>query len=359
MFFRSHVHRFVPILLVALSVSVSARAGQRAAVVIKSVSMTTAGTEAVVTVEANGALPAPTAGTVDNPPRIFLDFPGVGSAVPAVTRSTDARIRRVRVGINSVSPLITRVVLDLVAHEPHRIVQAPGRVMVVLGLSEGSATTAAAPPPATPPIPLPPSPSTATKPPPVSTAAPKPSPAPAPATPVDAPPPGRSVAGPPPVPPLPEPTRPTPTDSAATTPDRSSRPTRSSYRPSAPPPSPRDQQRYLEQIRGILDRAHLQRPLLRTIETMGDLDADRLLMAMREWRQVSEELAEVVPPESLRIQHDLILQSARFALHATTLRVESDPDDAEGKKNAGSAAAGAILMFDRACEQVGCPKDDR
>jgi AMIN domain len=346
MFSRSHVHRFVPILLVTLSVSVSARAGQRAAVVIKSVSMTTAGTEAVVTVEANGALPAPTAGTVDNPPRIFLDFPGVGSAVPAVTRSTDSRIRRVRVGINSVSPLITRVVLDLVANEPHRIVQAPGRVMVVIGLPEGSAT------PATPLIPLPPSPSTTTKPPPpVSSAAPKPSPAPAPAKPVDAP---------PPVPPLPEPTRPTPTDSAATPADRSSRPTRSSYRPSSPPPSPRDQQRYLEQIRGILDRAHLQRPLLRTIETMGDLDSDRLLLAMRELRQVSEELAEVVPPETLRTQHDLILQSARFALLAATIRVEAgDQGDAEGKKNAASAAAGAILMFDRACEQVGCPKDDR
>jgi hypothetical protein len=115
----------------------------------------------------------------------------------------------------------------------------------------------------------------------------------------------------------------------------------------------------LEQIRGIVDRVHLQRPLLRMIETMGDLDSNRLLMAMREWRQVSEELAEVVPPETLRIQHDLILQSARFALHATTLRVESDQDDAEGRKNAAAAAAGAILMFDRACEQIGCAKDDR
>ena len=80
-----------------------------------------------------GTLPLPTSGAADGPPRIFFDFPGVALKAPAVTASTDPRIRRIRAAVNSVRPLVTRVVLDLVALQPYRLEGGPGRVRVIVG----------------------------------------------------------------------------------------------------------------------------------------------------------------------------------------------------------------------------------
>ena len=45
--------------------------------------------------------------------RLFLDFPGVSPQMAAVTAIGKDPVERVRVGVNSQDPLVTRVVIDL------------------------------------------------------------------------------------------------------------------------------------------------------------------------------------------------------------------------------------------------------
>ena len=106
------------------------------AMAIRAITMSASGpngSTVVVTIEGTGTLPLPTSGAADEPPRIFFDFPGVTLKAPAVIASMDPRIRRIRSAVNSVRPLVTRVVLDLVALQPYRVESGPGRVRVVVG----------------------------------------------------------------------------------------------------------------------------------------------------------------------------------------------------------------------------------
>ena len=65
-------------------------------------------------------------------------------------------------------------------------------------------------------------------------------------------------------------------------------------------------------------------------------------------------------PDSLRSQHDMLVQSTILALMATRLRLEAfRTTDAATLRNAASAAAGATLLLDRACADLGCPDPNR
>jgi hypothetical protein len=344
----------IGLLLVMGLVRPAASAGQRAPIAVTSIRATTVSTEAVVVIAADGPLPAPTVGTLDEPPRIFLDFAGIGTRVPTVTRSTDARIRRVRAAVHSAQPLVTRVVVDLAAHEPHRIEQSPGRVLIVIGGSGPS--TASVPTPADPASAIPaPTPTV-----PVTTAPPT--------APAADPPRGSSETAIPPVPPLPDPpgasdrpaSRPLATaPRVRSVPDPSSAretsATRKPYRPPAPPPPAKDLERYREQVRTALDRLRLQQPLLQLLSSYEEVTLDRLRMAAAELQRLAQELTGITPPESLRAQHNLVVQAARLGITATTLRMEAaSTSDAATLRNAASAASGAMLMLNRACEDIGC-----
>ena len=116
--------------LIAAGVETAPGAAQAAGTTaIRRIAIATRGPAVVVTIEGSGNLPLPTAGFADEPPRIFFDFPGVALAAPRMTSSPDPRIRRVRAGVYSAAPLVTRVVLDLVAAEAYRVEQAKGRIM--------------------------------------------------------------------------------------------------------------------------------------------------------------------------------------------------------------------------------------
>lgn len=61
----------------------------------------------------------------DAPPRVLVDFQNVEAGkTPAVTRVGAHDIRRVRVGVNSRTPLVTRVVIDLAKKMPYRVTSA-------------------------------------------------------------------------------------------------------------------------------------------------------------------------------------------------------------------------------------------
>jgi hypothetical protein len=363
------------------------------ATAIQSISVSANGPALVVVIEGNGALPTPTPGVADGPPRIFLDFPGVGLRASKVTASTDPRLQRVRAAVNSVSPMITRVVLDLAAAQPFVLENGSNRVSIVVGAAAGVVPTAGArraptapaakpTPPPTSASPSTPAPSPVT---PTSTARTVPPPMPVPMTspaPPPAGPPPAPVAEPfpaiPPVPNLPGPAnaapprataaaRPPESAPAATTPAPAPKvtvppvpPARSSSPSSLPVPPPKDLDRYRRQVSPALDRLRLQEPLLMSLDSAESQPMDRVQLAVEEFERLRGELAGIKPPDSLRSQHDMLIQSTTLALMATRLRVEAfRTSDPATLRNVASAAAGATLLLDRACADLGCPDSGR
>lgn len=87
---------------------------------------------------------------------------------------------------------------------------------------------------------------------------------------------------------------------------------------------------------------------------------DRVQLAVEEFERLRQELAGIKPPDSLRSQHDMLIQSTTLALMATRLRVEAfRTSDPATLRNVASAAAGATLLLDRACADIGCPESGR
>ena len=93
--------------------------------------------EASVFLSADGALPSPEVGVLADPPRIYLDFPGVAAATEGVRVNGDLLVRGVRVSVSQSQPLVTRVVIDLARPAPHRIEAGQrdsGQLTVVVGV---------------------------------------------------------------------------------------------------------------------------------------------------------------------------------------------------------------------------------
>ncbi len=339
----------------ALGVMLSAgavRAESQAApsIAIRAITMTPGQPALVVTIEATGKLPVPSSGVVEGPPRIYFDFPGVALKARRVTASSDPRVLRVRAGVHSVKPLVTRVVLDLVALQPYSLEHGPAGVRVIVGGAAGQFSEG-----------IPPVPSLPEPPPPTRERVVTPSPAVREPTP--------PAIGPPTTPvsaaPVSEPavTRAAPIPERP--PARSSSPTSAPPRASSPPPSlPRppakDVERYRRQIAPALDRLRLQEPLLTSLGNAESQTMDRVQLAVEEFERLRVELAGTKPPDSVRSHHDMLIQSTTLALMATRLRLEafrtSDPGTL---RNAASAAAGATLLLDRVCADLGCPDSGR
>ncbi len=90
------------------------------ATTIKGVQIERSGDVWIVKIEADGPLPAPKIGELDAPARVFLDFSGVRARTGTVQGVTGAPVVRVRTAVNSTSPLVARVVIDLAFKQPIR-----------------------------------------------------------------------------------------------------------------------------------------------------------------------------------------------------------------------------------------------
>jgi type IV pilus secretin PilQ/predicted competence protein len=99
-----------------------------------------------IAIAGDGALaPASVEVAKDAPPRLLLDFPGLTSrGVPAVTDIKRGDVQRVRVGTNSVTPLVTRVVIDLAKNLPYRVEEKDTEVHVLFDESAAAAPSASA-----------------------------------------------------------------------------------------------------------------------------------------------------------------------------------------------------------------------
>ena len=103
-----------------------------------------------VTLAGNGRLVATRVEEVkDLPPRVLLDFEGVGiGRVPAATMVKQGDVERVRVAINSRTPLITRVVIDLAKKLPYTVETVGEELRVLFNRAVDAAASAVTPDPA-------------------------------------------------------------------------------------------------------------------------------------------------------------------------------------------------------------------
>jgi hypothetical protein len=276
---------------------------------------------------------------LQDPPRVYLDFLNVSMGdVPVRVASTAAPVLRVRVGSHS-TPLSTRVVIDLSAAQPHRFEMDGGSVKVVIGRTDAAAPAAAA---STVPIAAPPAVRLPPSPPPVGltgtwTDIPRvPSLPASPAEPAASP--GSPLTSPPALPPAP-PLRPAP-----------------SYAPIGPTPPQPDIERYRKQAWGSLDRLRLQQPLLIALDIGQSETAERVQMAVAEFERITQDLKTIKAPDTMALYHAMLVQASSLALQAFSLRLDAfRTGDANTTRNASSAAAGAVMLLDRACSVVNCP----
>ena len=97
-----------------------------------------------VTLSGNGRLtPADVSETQDRPRRLVLDFPNVSSKAPAQTSVEGPLVKRVRVGVNSREPLVTRVVMELSDNTRYHVERtaADGRDLAVVFESDQASGT--------------------------------------------------------------------------------------------------------------------------------------------------------------------------------------------------------------------------
>jgi hypothetical protein len=336
------------------------------------------GGPSTVILEANGPLPDPAGDSLAGPPRVFVDLPGVVAA-PTLTRTgRDPLILRARVARYSDVPLVTRVVLDLSRVSRFRVdasARAAGRLVLML---EGSATAAPSPaasvqpaarakpaatgaPPARPAPRTTPSPTGVPAPAPVqrtSRAAPLAPPASSPRAGEPRPEPGRGARPEPGRGARPEPgrgARPEPGRGTPPDPEKPAGTLRTArLRPNAArEPSAAQVEAYTAQIAALVSRLQGLRPLLLAIDRREEITTD-LNAAAAEFDAIGRILTAIKPIPSRAGTHGMLLQACVLGSRATrTLQDATRSRDAAEEWNAASAAAGALILLDRAIGDIG------
>jgi len=278
-----------------------------------------------VVLEADGPLPEPTTGAVDGPPRIYLDLKDVRPGSVVRLGESDALVRRTRVALHSENPVSSRVVIDLYKPSPYRVDssgRAEGRLIIVLGAS--SSTPAAAP--------------SSSVPGPVRTTPPAPA---APSS--SAPDPVRTT---PPALAAPSSSAPGP---ARTTPPAPATPSTSGPEsPSAPNRRASGPDAYVAQVSVVLGRLQALRPVLVSIDRRAEQPAGDLTAAAAEFDAVARILAAIRVPASRETTQALLVRASALGARASRMRLDSTQTEDVSGWNAASAAAGALLMLDRA-----------
>ncbi len=313
----------------------------------------------VVTLEADGALPSPQIGVLDNPPRIYLDFPGVGTRTRGLRAAENSLVRGVRVAVNQAEPLVTRVVIDLAQGATHSIdagLRDKGVISIVVSNPASQAAGIPAQPAVTqaPPLPAVEAPAreqslpprvgqTSSVPPPAATPGPPPAAAATPAPPMP------SL---PPAPALPS-AAPPPAENAAArarTFDQFAREARVTV---ARAPE-KDVIRYLKDASAPLQRIENLRPVLLLLDALSAVPERRLNEVAQEFDAIRRTLARIEPPQTLRSAHDDLLRTCALGGAAARARLDrTAPDDSARAWNAASAAAGALMLLERVRAELG------
>lgn len=113
--------------------------------------------------------------------------------------------------------------------------------------------------------------------------------------------------------------------------------------------------RYRAAATPALERMQALRPLVSAMAAAGDAGPDAATAAA-ELEGLARTLRGLKPPPALATTHDLLLRFCALAGRAARLR--SDPAaaaDPASARNASSAAAGALIVLDRALADLGYP----
>ncbi len=106
-----------------------------AATMIESIRAAHVGERTTVTLRGNGQLtPANVEESTDRPRRLVLDFADVSASSTAQTDVRSPLVQRVRVGVNSRVPLVTRVVMEIADTATYHIERSgePGHALAVV-----------------------------------------------------------------------------------------------------------------------------------------------------------------------------------------------------------------------------------
>lgn len=269
------------------------KAGKRAPTTLRAVTIAASRDGATVVIEAGGPLPQPASGIAPNPPRIYIDLADVlpGQAIPPAAQNP--MVTRVRIATHSASPLVTRVVIDLAKATTYGVDfsdRERGRIVVMLGVADPTAS------PPTQPSPPVPSSSPSAK--------------------------AQSGGQPP-------------------------------SAPSAPGRSASAENTYDLRVSAVLLRLHAMRPLLESIDRSTDNLPANLDAAVNEFEAIGKVLAAIKPPRSREGTHALLQRACTMGARAVRMRQDgARTNDPAVAPNAASAAAGALMMLDRANKEL-------
>ena len=116
----------------------------------------------------------------------------------------------------------------------------------------------------------------------------------------------------------------------------------------------KDVAQYLQRTLHVIERLERLRPLLASLDALTALPDEQLKAAADEFRSIRQALAAIVPPRTLAAAHELFGEACVIGATAAAVRIAADvPDDSTRAWNAAAAAAGAIMLVDRARAEVG------
>ena len=116
-----------------------------------------------------------------------------------------------------------------------------------------------------------------------------------------------------------------------------------------------DIESYRRQLSGALERLESRRPVLAAIDLDQDVTAETLASTAADFKDLRRILEAAKPADVIRPTHDLLIASCVLGAGAAGQRIDAArANDLQMRRNAASAAAGALMLLDRACAALGC-----
>jgi hypothetical protein len=299
---------FIAVAAIAVAASSPRQASVKRAETLRTVAVVPTKEGATVVIEASGPLPQPSSGFANGPPRIYIDLNDVlpGDVTASVTQNP--LVRRIRVAEHSSSPLVTRVVIDLTRALPYRVdfsARAQGRIVVTVEGGQPASPSAQTSPPGQPP---------------------------------------------------PSPKPPSASQAATSSPSPAREGARSGAQTAVSPPVGRSmsvENAYGLRVSAGLVRLHALRPLLESIDRQTEILSGNLDAAVNEFDAIAKLLGAIKPPRSRAGTHALLQRTCTMGARAVRMRQDgARSNDPTAALNAASAAAGALMMLDRANKEL-------
>lgn len=112
---------------------------------------------------------------------------------------------------------------------------------------------------------------------------------------------------------------------------------------------------YRQQLTGALERMEARRPLVASIDADEDVSAEALVFTAQEFKDLRRILESVKPSSVVKPTHDLLIASCTLGSVASSLRIDAARENSsQVRRNAASAAAGYLMLFDLACADLQC-----